>query len=170
MLDAISRAIVRTQTARMEELRAKAEAAEAEVRTTKKEVARHQAEGNAARRALAAHEAALEALATKRSDVLEAATMEQVHLPLSLLRNYSACLSAIACGIRSFELLPVARAVSASLLCRSLISHLVVIRCLGVQWNARSQVGKGVASRWLKTSSHGAGGAAAQGRPSASHG
>lgn len=65
----------------MEELRAKAEAAEAEVRTAKKEVARHQAEGNAARRALAAHEAALEALATKRSDVLEAATMEQVHLP-----------------------------------------------------------------------------------------
>ncbi|EIE20863.1 RecF/RecN/SMC protein [Coccomyxa subellipsoidea C-169] len=65
------------ETARMEELRAQAEAAEAEVRAAKKEVARHQAEGNAARRALAAHEAALEALATKRSDLLEAAQMEQ---------------------------------------------------------------------------------------------
>ncbi len=80
------------QTARMEELRAQAEAAEAEVRAAKKEVARHQAEGNAARRALAAHEAALEALATKRSDLLEAAQMEQVHPLPSSPSDQIACL------------------------------------------------------------------------------
>lgn len=64
--------------AHIEELKEKAEAAEVELKEAKKEVARHQAKGNAARSVLATHEAALEALATKRSDVLEAAQMEQV--------------------------------------------------------------------------------------------
>ncbi|BDA42403.1 Structural maintenance of chromosomes protein 1A [Coccomyxa sp. Obi] len=69
------------EAARMEELKAKAEAAESEVRAAKKVVAKHLAEGNAARGDLAKHEAALEALATQRSDLLEAAAMQQVALP-----------------------------------------------------------------------------------------
>lgn len=63
----------------MEELKAKAEAAESEVRAAKKLVASILAEGNAARGDLAKHEAALEAMTTQRSDLLEAAAMQQVH-------------------------------------------------------------------------------------------
>lgn len=66
------------QVKSIEELKAKGDAAEGEVRAAKKDAAKHQADGNAVRRALSAHEAALEALAAKRADVLEAANMEQV--------------------------------------------------------------------------------------------
>ncbi len=62
----------------MEELKAKAEAAESEVRAAKKLVAKILSDGNAARGDLAKHEAALEALHTQRSDLLEAAAMQQV--------------------------------------------------------------------------------------------
>jgi hypothetical protein len=76
-----------TQMKAMEEVKARAEVAEAEVRTAKKEAAKHHADGGAIRRALSAHEAALEALSAKRSDVLEAAQMEQVSRTCAGIRS-----------------------------------------------------------------------------------
>jgi hypothetical protein len=67
----------RAQAKRLEELRARAEAAEAELRALKREAARAAAAGGGARRALAGAEAAAEALAAKRADLLEAARMEE---------------------------------------------------------------------------------------------
>ena len=62
----------------MAELRATVEQCEGELRALKKEAATKQAGGGALRRAQATAEADLAALDARRSDILEAASMEQV--------------------------------------------------------------------------------------------
>lgn len=73
------------QTARMDELNAKAEEVETEVKAMKKEAAKQLAAGSALKNAMASHEAAIEELRTKRADILEAAQMQQACLLLSAL-------------------------------------------------------------------------------------
>jgi len=63
--------------ARMNELKAKAEEIEAEIKVMKKEAAQHLASGGNLKNAMAANEAAIEELRSKHADILEAAQMQQ---------------------------------------------------------------------------------------------
>ncbi len=63
--------------ARMNELKAKAEEIEAEIKVMKKEAAKHLASGGNLKNAVAANEAAIEELRSKHADILEAAQMQQ---------------------------------------------------------------------------------------------
>ena len=65
------------QRERMDELKAKAEEVEAEVKALKKETARQLAGGSELKNEVAANEAAVEELRGKRADILEAAQMQQ---------------------------------------------------------------------------------------------
>lgn len=73
------------QRERMDELKAKAEEVEAEVKVLKKEAARQLASGGELKNTVAANEAAVEELRTKHADILEAAQMQQACLSCSLL-------------------------------------------------------------------------------------
>ncbi len=64
----------------MDELKAKAEEVEAEVKVLKKEAARQLASGSELKNTVAANEAAVEELRTKHADILEAAQMQQACL------------------------------------------------------------------------------------------
>ena len=61
----------------MDELKAKAEEVEAEVKALKKEAARQLAGGSELKNEVAANEAAVEELRGKHADILEAAQMQQ---------------------------------------------------------------------------------------------
>lgn len=61
----------------MDELKAKAEEVEAEVKVLKKEAARQLASGSELKTGMACNEAAVEELRGKHADILEAAQMQQ---------------------------------------------------------------------------------------------
>ena len=69
----------------MDELKAKAEEVETEVKDMKKQAAKQLAAGGALKNAMASHEAAIEELRTKRADILEAAQMQQACLLIPAL-------------------------------------------------------------------------------------
>ncbi|KAK9820343.1 hypothetical protein WJX72_009251 [[Myrmecia] bisecta] len=69
------------QRRQVNELKAQADEVEVELKELKKEAAKQQAEGAKLNRQVGSHTAAIDALQTKRSDLLEAAAMEQVELP-----------------------------------------------------------------------------------------
>ena len=65
------------QRARMDDLKAKADEVEADIKAMKKAAAKQLADGSALKHAMAAHEAAVEELRGRHADIIEAAQMQQ---------------------------------------------------------------------------------------------
>ena len=64
----------------MDELKARADEVEADIRAMKKAAAKQLADGSALKHAMAAHEAAVEELRGRHADIIEAAQMQQARL------------------------------------------------------------------------------------------
>ena len=64
----------------MDELKARADEVEADIRAMKKAATKQLADGSALKHAMAAHEAAVEELRGRHADILEAAQMQQARL------------------------------------------------------------------------------------------
>ena len=86
--------LIAVQRMRMDELKAKAEEVEAEVKVLKKEAARQLASGSDLKTGVAANEVAVEELRGKRADILEAAQMQQA---------WPSCLSTACLGLQSIH-------------------------------------------------------------------
>ena len=69
----------------MDELKAKADQVEGDINAMKKAAAKQLADGSEIKRAMAAHEAAVEELRARHADIIEAAQMQQASFaPLCL--------------------------------------------------------------------------------------
>ena len=66
------------QTREVQELQRQAQDVETQIRELKKSASKHQQQGAAIKRSVTSEQAAVEALLTRRADLLSAAAMEQV--------------------------------------------------------------------------------------------
>ena len=69
------------QTREVQELQRQAQDVETQIRELKKTASKHQQQGAAVRRSVSSEQAAVDALLTRRTDLLSAAAMEQVRWP-----------------------------------------------------------------------------------------
>lgn len=86
------------QTREVQELQRQAQDMETQIRELKKTASKHQQQGAAVRRSVSSEQAAVDALHTRRTDLLSAAAMEQVRLEAKpLQRCYMSCSSTYSC-------------------------------------------------------------------------
>ena len=71
----------------MDELQARADEVEADINAMKKAAAKQLADGSEIKRAMAAHEAAVEELRGRHADIIEAAQMQQARLASCVFTN-----------------------------------------------------------------------------------